>query len=227
MIRLLTAGTAIVALLATGALAQSSSSSMPMASDSGMSSAMDMSSSAMGGASDMGGSSAMTSSAMTSSAMTSSVMSSQMTTASSMESSVMAGVQPFAITSGYAVVSTDQLATKIIGAHVYDGAAQNANDLGKINDLVINKDGTIAAVVLGVGGFLGIGEKQVAVDFHALQWTTASDNTSRFVLTTTKDELTQAPDFKTVDNAPVSNVTASGAAPAPDANAMGASSSAQ
>ena len=221
MIRLLTAGTALVALLATGALAQSSSSSMPMASDMGMSSAMDTSS-AMGGASDMGASSAMTSSAMAPSAM-----SSQMTTASSMESSVMSGVQPFAIASGYAVVSTDQLATKIIGAHVYDGAAQNANDLGKINDLVINKDGSVAAVVLGVGGFLGIGEKQVAVDFHALQWTTASDNTSRFVLTTTKDELTQAPDFKTVDNAPVSNVTASGAAPAPDANAMGASSSAQ
>ena len=49
--------------------------------------------------------------------------------------------------------------------------AANANNLGKINDLVLNKDGGIAAVVIGVGGFLGIGEKQVAVDFHALQWT--------------------------------------------------------
>jgi hypothetical protein len=182
-----------------------------------------MASSAMGGtSSDMGMSSAAaTSSVMASSAMTSSAMSSQMAGASSMESSMMSSVQPFAITSGYAVVDTDQLATKIIGAHVYDGAADKADDLGKINDLVINQDGTIAAVVLGVGGFLGIGEKQVAVDFHALQWATASDNSRRFVLTTTKDELTQAPDFKTVDNP-----TASGAAPASGDNgaAMNAAS---
>ena len=45
-------------------------------------------------------------------------------------------------------------------------------------------------------------EKQVAVDFSALQLVVASDNTKRFVVKTTKDELTNAPDFKTVDTTP-------------------------
>jgi hypothetical protein len=57
-------------------------------------------------------------------------------------------------------------------------------------------------VVVGVGGFLGIGQKQVAVNFTSLQLTVAADNTKRFVIQTTKDELTSAPDFKTVDTTP-------------------------
>jgi sporulation protein YlmC with PRC-barrel domain len=106
---------------------------------------------------------------------------------------------PVTIASGYTRVSTDRLASKIIGQSVYDSTAKDANDLGKITDLVLNHNGDVAAVVLGVGGFLGMGEKEVAVDFSALQWTTAADNTNHFVLQTTKDELTNAPDFKTVD----------------------------
>jgi len=110
--------------------------------------------------------------------------------------------KPITISSGYAQVDTDQLATKIIGQPVYDGTDANSDNVGKINDLVVNGDGSIAAVVIGVGGFLGIGEKQVAVDFSALQLLVASDNTKRFVVTTSKDELTNAPDFKTVDTTP-------------------------
>jgi hypothetical protein len=106
---------------------------------------------------------------------------------------------PIQILSGYTQVDTDQLASKIIGAPVYDGTGNSANNLGNITDLVLNQNGDVAAVVLGVGGFLGIGQKQVAVDYAALQWATASDNTRRFVLQTTKDELTNAPDFKAID----------------------------
>jgi len=110
--------------------------------------------------------------------------------------------KPITISSGYPRVDTDQLATKIIDQPVYDGTDANADNLGKINDLVVNGDGHIAAVVIGVGGFLGLGEKQVAVDFTALQLLVASDNTKRFVVKTSKDELTNAPDFKTVDTTP-------------------------
>ena len=116
---------------------------------------------------------------------------------------------PVDIGAGYTRVDTDRLASKIIGSPVYDGTAADANNLGKINDLVLNQNGQIAAVVLGVGGFLGIAEKQVAVDFSALQWVVAADNTERFVLQTTKDQLSNAPDFKTVDDQP------SGDTPAP------------
>ena len=145
--------------------------------------------------------------------MDSSQITSGMSVASSMESSIMPSSQaassaapaprsPVTITSGYSQVDTDQLATKIIGQPVYDGTEANADNLGKINDLVVNGDGSIAAVVVGVGGFLGLGEKQVAVDFSALQLVVAADNTKRFVVKTTKDELTSAPDFKTTDTTP-------------------------
>jgi sporulation protein YlmC with PRC-barrel domain len=112
------------------------------------------------------------------------------------------GVQPrqrVEILSGYTRADSDQLASKIIGAPVYDGTGSDANNLGKVNDLVLDRNGGVAAVVLGVGGFLGIGEKQVAVDFGALQWAVAADNTGRWVLQTTKEELTNAPDFVAVD----------------------------
>lgn len=203
MIRMLMLGTAVAAVLATGALAQDASSSSS-AMDTSSSSAMDASSSAMD---------------TTSSAMDSSAMSSQMSEASSQESSMMStdtsttmsSRTPVDITAGYTQVDTDRLASKIIGSPVYDGPAADANNLGKINDLVLDQNGQVAAVVLGVGGFLGIAEKQVAVDFSALQWVVAADNTERWVLQTTKDQLTSAPDFKTVDDKPGD---ASNAAPA-------------
>ncbi len=115
---------------------------------------------------------------------------------------MMAPRTPVDISTGYAPVDTDRLATKIIGSPVYDGTAADANNLGKISDLVLDNNGDVAAVVIGVGGFLGLGEKQVAVDYSTLQWTVAADNTERFVLQTTKDQLTAAPDFKTVDDQP-------------------------
>lgn len=144
----------------------------------------------------------------------------------------MATGAPFNILSGYTQATTDELASKIIGTPVYDGIGTDANNLGKINDFIVNKDGSIAAVIIGVGGFLGIGEKQVAVDFHALQWQTAADNTQRLTLQTTKDQLTSAPDFKTVNaNAssvapPSGNIGVSSSAPMP-ANPSMPSSSAQ
>src|SRR5262249_2290364 len=160
-------------------------------------------------------SSAMDQSSMSSSMMDSSMMSSQMSTASSMESSMMSSAatdtttttgarQPVQILSGYTTVDTDRLASKITGQPVYDGKAKDSNNLGDIKDLVLGDNGQVAAVIVGVGGFLGIGEKQVAVDFGALQFVVADDNTERYVLQTTKDELTNAPDFKTVDDNPAS-----------------------
>jgi sporulation protein YlmC with PRC-barrel domain len=125
------------------------------------------------------------------------------------DTSALPSRTPVDIGAGYTQVDTDRLASKIIGSPVYDGTAADANNLGKINDLVLDQNGQVAAVVLGVGGFLGIAEKQVAVDFSALQWVVAADNTERFVLQTTKDQLTNAPDFKTVDDQP------SGASSAP------------
>lgn len=94
---------------------------------------------------------------------------------------------------GYQFVDTDGLASRLIGFPIYASAADDAEKLGEINDLVINENGDVAAVIVGVGGFLGVGEKNVAVDYQQLQWVAAADNTERLVLETTKEALNAAP----------------------------------
>jgi hypothetical protein len=110
--------------------------------------------------------------------------------------------QPWDIAAGYARVDTDNLGAHLIGAPVYSSTADDAEEIGKVTDIVFTHDGAISAAIIGVGGFLGIGEKSVAVDFLSLQWTVAADNTERWVLPTTADALTSAPDFVWVDDAP-------------------------
>jgi sporulation protein YlmC with PRC-barrel domain len=74
---------------------------------------------------------------------------------------------------------------------VYDASGRAIGDL---NDLVIDKDGKIAAVVIGVGGFLGLGEKNVAVDFGQLQ-KNGSVSPNRLVLNYSEQDLRSAPSF--------------------------------
>ncbi len=128
-----------------------------------------------------------------------------------------AAVAPTSIlATGYTTTDKDNLATEIIGKQVYSSDATDAEHIGDVNNLVIGENGEIAAVVIGVGGFLGIGEKNVAVNYSELQWVVAEDNTERFVLPTTKDALEAAPDFKAEDQTPPPN--ADGTTPAPADN---------
>ena len=86
------------------------------------------------------------------------------------------------------------LASELIGKTVYHSADKS---LGDINDIVWTKDGNIQGVIVGVGGFLGIGEKNVAVNFDALKITADENGDKKFVLDATKDELAAAPEFVT------------------------------
>jgi hypothetical protein len=103
--------------------------------------------------------------------------------------------EPWDISAGYTAVDSDNLASELIDQPVFSSAGDDAENIGNVSDLVFSKDGQITAVVIGVGGFLGIGEKSVAVDFKSLEFTVAADNTERWVVPTTKDALTAAPDF--------------------------------
>jgi predicted outer membrane protein len=109
------------------------------------------------------------------------------------------------LASGYNTTDKDNLSTEIIGKQVYSSDAADAEHIGDVNNLVIGENGQVAAVIIGVGGFLGIGEKNVAVNYSELQWVTAEDDTERFVLATTKESLEAAPDFKTTDEAAPAN----------------------
>jgi hypothetical protein len=82
--------------------------------------------------------------------------------------------------------------------------------IGDVNDLLFDKQGKIIAIVVGVGGFLGIGEKNVAIDMGSFQVvpadTGSKDTTGRanpsdptdikLKVSWTKDQLKSAPDFK-------------------------------
>lgn len=58
-------------------------------------------------------------------------------------------------------------ASKLVGVNVYN----NGNEkIGDINDLILDSSGRIASVVIGVGGFLGMGEHNVAVAFDQLKF---------------------------------------------------------
>jgi sporulation protein YlmC with PRC-barrel domain len=68
------------------------------------------------------------------------------------------------------------------------------NKVGDVNDLLVDKDGKVSAVIIGVGGFLGAGEKNVAVPFNALKLT--DKNGKRYlVMDTTKEALEKAPGY--------------------------------
>lgn len=76
--------------------------------------------------------------------------------------------------------------------NVYD--PQN-NKIGQIMDVLVSPDGKVNSLIVGVGGFLGAGEKDVAVGFDAVKRTT-KDNSVHLTMNTNKDALQSAPGFK-------------------------------
>ena len=77
--------------------------------------------------------------------------------------------------------------------NVYD---PSDNKIGEIMDVLMDKDGKASALIVGVGGFLGAGEKDVAVPFNAVQLTRKDNNKNYLVMNTTKDALKSAKGFK-------------------------------
>lgn len=87
------------------------------------------------------------------------------------------------------------LASAFIGESVYESEKADAATVGKVNDLVLGADGQIHAVVVGVGGFLGVGEKDVAVSPDQLKTAVRSDGKTWLVMKASKEELNSAPAF--------------------------------
>ena len=75
---------------------------------------------------------------------------------------------------------------------VYD---PSNNKIGEIKDVLLTPEGKVSALVVGVGGFLGMGEKDVAVAFGAVKHTTKDGKVS-LTLDTTKEALKAAPGLK-------------------------------
>jgi sporulation protein YlmC with PRC-barrel domain len=76
--------------------------------------------------------------------------------------------------------------------NVYD---RSDNKIGEIMDMLVEPNGQTAALIIGVGGFLGAGEKDVAVPFSAIKHA-MKDNKVYLTMDATKDALKAAPAFK-------------------------------
>jgi len=125
------------------------------------------------------------------------------------------------------------LASVFIGKSVYASEDPESDNIGDINDLTVNEDGKITHAVVGVGGFLGIGEKNVAVPFDELK-VVEKDGDIRLIYAATREQLDAAPALDRtafdpiaryneehaaqVDNAAPGLAPTGGVAPAPQAD---------
>jgi sporulation protein YlmC with PRC-barrel domain len=82
--------------------------------------------------------------------------------------------------------------TNFYKQNVYD---PGNNKIGEVDDVLLSADGKINALVIGVGGFLGIGEKHVIVPFTSVK-ADRKDNKWQLTMNSSKDDLKAAPGFK-------------------------------
>jgi sporulation protein YlmC with PRC-barrel domain len=78
-------------------------------------------------------------------------------------------------------------ASKLMGLDVYNEANEK---LGDVNELILDKNGKVSAVVIGVGGFLGMGEHDIAVTMDKLKFVEEPVRTSSTAPATTTRETT-------------------------------------
>ncbi|MFO1431732.1 MAG: PRC-barrel domain-containing protein [Candidatus Competibacteraceae bacterium] len=100
---------------------------------------------------------------------------------------------PGALTNGtQSIVNAIKVrASNLIGANIVNEQNQT---IGKVQDLVISGSNNVMAVI-SVGGFLGMGEKLVAVPFEQLRISRDSDNDLKILYPASRDELRSAPSY--------------------------------
>jgi sporulation protein YlmC with PRC-barrel domain len=93
----------------------------------------------------------------------------------------------------YSHQADEMRASKFIGTKVVNTANET---IGDINEVVLAKDGKVAAVIIGVGGFLGMGEREVAMDFKSIRLSRDQNNNLVLTVNATKDALKNAPEWR-------------------------------
>ena len=84
------------------------------------------------------------------------------------------------------------LASQFMGQAVYTAANEN---IGEINDLIMNKELNNIVAIVGVGGFLGIGEKDVAIPIGDIAAVKDENNALRLTISASKEQLEALPVF--------------------------------
>ena len=93
----------------------------------------------------------------------------------------------------YSHQAEEMRVSKLIGTKVVNTANET---IGDINEIVLGKDGKVAAMIVGVGGFLGMGEREVAMSFDAFRMSRDSGNNLVLTVNATKDVLKGAPEWR-------------------------------
>ncbi len=86
----------------------------------------------------------------------------------------------------------DMVSSKLVGTSVTNGANET---IGQIADLVLDEKQQVKAWIVGVGGFLGIGAKYVAIDPSAIKVARGDNDSLKATIDTTKDQLRAAPEY--------------------------------
>ena len=86
-------------------------------------------------------------------------------------------------------------AQSLLGVDVSNGK----ETIGEVSDLVVTDDGRVDAIVVGVGGFLGIGEKRVALAWDSVKFT-EQDEGRVILVSATREQLEGMPTYKTLED---------------------------
>lgn len=86
-------------------------------------------------------------------------------------------------------------ASDLIGANVKTSGDE---EVGSVGDLIIDQDGKVVAVIVGVGGFLGMGEKEVAISWDRVTRSGTGEE-QELRIDSTRQELQSAPEFEPQD----------------------------
>lgn len=92
-----------------------------------------------------------------------------------------------------ATVLDEQDVMSVLGLRVRSSAGE---DMGRIINVVVDGTGHVRAAVIDFGGFLGVGNRKIAVDWNALHFAPAGSKDDRITLELTRDQVKAAPEYK-------------------------------
>src|SRR5699024_11159853 len=90
--------------------------------------------------------------------------------------------------------SSQVLASSLMGLSIQNGTGQDASEIGTVSDLIMDEQHKLVGIVVGIGGFLGIGQKSVGIPWEVVENLDPEKGVA--VVSLSKEQLQNAPPFK-------------------------------
>jgi hypothetical protein len=84
-------------------------------------------------------------------------------------------------------------ATGILGREVLSAADEN---MGRVVDVIVDRSGRVRAAIIDFGGFLGVGNRKIAVEWNALHFPPPGQPNTKITLDLTRDQVKAAPEYQ-------------------------------